>query len=1105
MNILKKIVDNGTIVGYQVEDGTFILPMCKKALYLELYIEPLIEAGYKYYGYDADKIEDPNGIPISEHEEMSFEEVDDVEWFASVNLADSSALTDAEAAKYYTFREESAIKFRQEESYEINTREELIQYLNELNRMLFQTTFSTDNRPLNSFVNPDALFTIEELDSSPEVKRYFNIILKRHQFRNYGAYQYLVQWLYDKGVLATLTPSTSEFLNAYYAWGPEGLKDKCINYEMKLNVDGVFTFIKDPLINTSAMTYVTENRDAKVTIVDARENINFLKIHENMSQISDVKDFGRSRIIVNSNDTLLGIRRMQNTGRKYTAIGRTLVSDVSDRAYFTIIAENGYTYTYKVSHNKLKIGLAYVSTNQEIYSSTNNFGLASVVPTVTIPIDAVENNTDYYLWNLAIIKSAQLIQAKTKKAPVSSTTEFLLKDGVNPIATVDMMANSIAKNPGYTINRKYSLEVKGDELTAALDAYLRDIPDYILKAYNLTEDDLDEGITSFLELADVDDLKDRREAMMSMRIGPNDPGFDPTYQDYKSKMGKKNAEFNEARVLLNVGERMLDAVDYYTKLKFVHDCIHGKLSVNNFGEGLMNDMGASYRVSAECILSVIYAEFGNTPDRDTAVDFILNIESSDLIDINKIFRLRDQALKGYLADFGQYRATRANQNAWIWAYCTKVFREISNAPISQQRPYLMELVVLENNKTDMPTRTLMTACVTESMEKYGFDEKAFDEDGPLAGCSEKSTAMKSADWIAAKLFFFIYAGGIKTEPVNGVYTIPMNVQDDKVLNIDVPEAVVNFVKSFNKETHKRYITVFDFCKYEYNPNTKEGTFNICLVNADVDPWHVKPKQGYKIKSYNLLSNYYEQTTLDGANGNGWYLQNYNNGGIVVEPLKTVYKSKFIPESPIEETLMYEDMCKSATTVDGLEEFLYYDQFEYIFAYVKRWALARKQANAMGKKLISIPLKQDIVYAPFAYSFCEELPPQEPVYSDDYSFDDKMAQSSADINIISWQNFADRAIGTSLKQTSIKEFSIRDIDLNDIGNIQDIISGDYSAEVPVVITGNYINVRDESIIRVAASRLTQNQLAQFIEAGILRQITPNKYFIRAINGDYILEV
>lgn len=1105
MKILKRIVEGNTIVGYQVEDGDFILPICKRGLFTELYIEPLIAAGYKYFGYDADLIEDADGNPISSYEAMDFSEVDDVEWFSSVNIADSSALTDAEAAKYYTFREESAISFRTEESYEINTREELVQYLTGLNRSLFTASFSTDNRPLNSFVNPEALFTIDELIEDADVKQYFAIIMRRHKMRNWAAYEYLINYLYDKGVLTTKTPTTAEFLSAYYAWGPEGLKDKCTSFDVKMNVDGVFSFIKDPLSNSDPMTHVSANRVAKVTVIDGNENVHFLKTHENMSNITDIKEFGRSRIIVNSNDMLLSIRRMQNTGHKYSAVGGTLYSDVSDRVYFNVIAGNGYTYTYKVAHNKLKIGLAYTNTNQEIFGITDNFGFASVTPYVTIPLDVVHNATDYFMWNMSILKAAQLIDRKSKKAPAQSTTEFLLKDGVNPIATVDMMANSISKNPQYLSNRKYNLETKGSDLTDALELYLRDIPDYILKAYNLTEDDLEDGINTFLDIADVDDLCDRRELMMSLQIGPNDPGFDPTYNDYSTKIGKKNADMNQLRSILAGGESMIDAVDYYTKIKFVSDCIRGKLSVNNFGDGILNDMGASYMVAAECILSVVYAEFGNNPDRQTAIDFIVNIENSDLIDINKIFRKRDMALKGYLADYGKYRETRANANAWVWAYCTKVFREISNAPIEQQRPYLMELVVVSNNKNDMPTRTLMAECVKQAIEAYGFDDTKFDEEGDYAEVSEKSVALQSADYVAAKLFFYVLAGGVKTEPVNGNYIIPINLQDDKNIEVSLPVGVVDFIKRFDKESHKRYITVYDFCKYEYNPNTKYGTFNICLVNADIDPWHVKPKKGYSIKSYSLLSNYYEQSTLDNANGEGYYLQNYNQGTIAVTPLKTIYRSKFIPESPVEETLMYEDICKAAQSSDALAEFLYMDQYEYIFAYVKRWAVARKTANAMGKKLISIPLKQDIVYAPFAHSFCDEIPPQEPVYTDDIYFDDKQAQNTAENRIISWKMFDEANLSLQMSQVSIKEFQIRDINLDDIPTIQDIISGEYVSTIPVVVSGNYINVKDDSLIKVAVTRMTPNDIAQFTEAGIMRQISDNKYFIRAINGDYIVEV
>lgn len=1105
MKILSKITDNGVIVGYRVEDDAFVLPLCKKALYLDMYIEPLINAGYKYYGYDADTIEDPNGVPITMLPEVLLSEQDDMEWFASVNMADSSALTDVEASRYYTFRESSVMKFKTEDSYEINTREELVAYLRQLERTLFSACFSTDCRPINSFVNPDALFTIEELSNDPEIRQYFAIMMKRHHMRNYGAYMELVNWMFEKGVLKNKMPSIAEFLAGYYAWGPEGIKDKCTNYELKMNVDGIFTFVRDPLQSTDGMSYVIANRDAKSVAIDGTDTLHFLKHHQDISQISDVKDFGRSRIAVGSNDTLMTIRRRQQSGKKYMAIGQTLVSDVSDRVYFTLVTESGFSYTYKVSHNKLKIGLTHTNTSSEVFSTYDNFGIASITPSVTIPLNAVDSEDDYYLWNLAILKSAQIINSRSKRAPFKSTTEYLIADGVNPVATVDMMANAIVKNGNHQVNKKYQINTKDDDLLDALELYMKDIPEYILRAYCISQEDITDGMQSFLELADLDDLKDRREDMLAMRIGPNDPGFDPTYADYESKVGKKDAQMAMAAAILGIGEKKIDAVDYYTKIKFVDDCIHGCLSVNNFGDGITEDMGAAYDVAAECILSVIYAEFGDTPDRKQAENAILNIENSDLIDVNKLFRVRDNAWKGYMVDFAEYRSMRANSNAWVWAYCTKVFREISNAPIEKQRPYLMELVILENNKQDNPTRELMTACVKGAIEKADFSDKRFDVDGLMSNWNEKKVAMSSADFIAAKLFFFIYAGGVKSEPIDGNYIVKMDLQEGMPLEIPIPVQVYEFVKRFNVDAHRRYITVYDYCKYEYNPNTKSGTFNICLVNADVDPWHVRPKKGYSIKSFSLLPNYYGQSDLDAANGAGFYVQAYNAGGIAVSALKDSYRSLFIPYSTPEETVMYEGISKAAKTYVDMEEFLYPDQYEYVFAYVKRWALAKKHAAEQGMSLYSIPLKQDIVYSEFAYIYCEEVPTQECVYVPSAGFDGRAAQKDTSIKIISWRDFESGIGLISVSSTKVHQFSIKDVDMTDIEVMEPIISGRLQCTIPIVVSGNYLVIKDAGVFRVPVSKITAAQTQQFISDGVLYPIAENKYFIRAINGDYVLEV
>lgn len=1104
MKILKSIKENGNIIGYQVEDSDFVLSICKKALYLDMYIEPLTQAGYKYYSYEADDIEDPEGTPISTYESIDRSEIEDIEWFASIDLAESSALSDTEASKYYTFRQESAVEFKREDSYEINTREEFIQYLEELRYSLYSVSYSTDNRPINSFVNPDALFTIEEVSKDSRIHEYFELIIKRHHMRSYKDYEILVEWLQNKGVLNNPNPSTAEFLNAYYAWGPEGIKDMCSKYELKLSVDGIFNFMKDPLASDGSMSYILANRESKVVVIDGSERLHFLKTHEDTQDISDVRDFNRSRIIINSNDDLLSIRRMTNTGKKYTAIGRSSVSDVSDRLYFTIIAENGYTYTYKVAHNRVKIGLAFASTNQEIFGTTHNFCFCSLLQTVNIPFDAVSNQEDYKLWNMAILKASMLIKAKTKKAPAKSTSEFMLKDGVNPLATIDVIANSIVHNQNYISNRRYPLNEKGGTLKDALEIYLADIPDYILKAYKLEPEDLIDGMNSFIELADQDDLLDRREAMLQGKINRGEEGFDDTYLEYCVKVEKKSMDVIESMILMGNMKRTIDAVDYYTKVKFISDCLHGGVSIDRFGDGILEDAGASYKTVAECILSVVYAEYGDTPNPQLAEDFVLNCENSDLIDISRIIKLRDMSLKGYLIDFAIMREARACEINWIWAYCTRMFREISNAPIEKQRPYLMEIVTLESNKVDGPTRKLMTQLVVNAIEEVGFDDTPFDE-LIYDDWSMKKVMLKSADYVAARLFFYVLAGGVKDEPIDGNYKVTINLVDDTDLVINIPVNVYQFIKAYNVDAHRHYITVYDWCKYEHISNHARSPFHMCLVNADIDPWHVRPKKGYKIKSYSLLPHYYEAAALNKVNGDGWYEEKVKNKEIVTEPFSRIYSDRFYPESDVDEMYVTNNIVKNAQSYDELLTYLEYSQFEFIFAYVKRWALCRKEANALGKKLYSIPLKQDITFGAFASMFNEEIPPQEMVMVDDQSFNDKMAQQITDTAVVSWKDFHNSSLVVESKAASIDQFKCSDFDMSYIDSIMNVVDGSYRCEIPVVITGNYINVKDDSLFRVAVSRLTDEQIMGFVQSGVLNPIGDNKYFIRAINGDFVITV
>jgi hypothetical protein len=557
--------------------------------------------------------------------------------------------------------------------------------------------------------------------------------------------------------------------------------------------------------------------------------------------------------------------------------------------------------------------------------------------------------------------------------------------------------------------------------------------------------------------------------------------------------------------LMGRTNKKYDAADYYTKLLFVHDCLYGNISIDAFGDGIMDDLRVSYIPIVECIISTVYAEYGSNVTLSQAEELIANIESSDLIDIKSIITTRDNAYNGYLVDFAKYRENRASANTWAWAYCTKVFREISNAPIEKQRPYLMELVVVDNGKNDMKIRRLMHAVVKDAVAAAEFSAKPLSNFGEISNWSEKRCAEASIDYVAAQLFFFIYAGGVRTEPIDGNYQVTVNMYDSRNLIIKVPVDVYNFVRSFNKDTHKKYMTVYDYCKYEYNPNTVTGTFIICAVNVNVDPWHVKPKKGYSVKTYPLLPNYYEQNALDKANGAGFYQNAYDSHAICVNPLKLSYRDNFLPSSDIDEILMYEELVRGYSDVEDLYPYLDRSEHEYIFAYVRRWALERKKANAMGKKLISIPLKQDIVYSPLAYSYCEEAPITEPVYSNDTTVDDRKCQNAIDVANVSWKNFLNSNLAIETKQVSLKEVSTSNITLEEFQKLRDIIREVQPNNIPIIVTGNYINVKGDTLFRIAVSRLTLQQIMEFANNGILTKIGEKKYFIRAINGDFILEV
>lgn len=1110
MKITNKIVENGNIVGYMIEDGRFSLPMCKDALYDEVYITGLISEGYKYYSREANNIEDKDGNSISNLPAIELSTLDMVAWNASLDVALSSSMSDAEASKYYSFKEESVVQFRTESTYEINTREELIHYLEGLRRALYSVGYSTDNRPLNSFVNPDALFTIDEVEKNPDIKTYLDIMVKRHTFRNYTAYINLCKWLCDKGVLKSTTPSQAEFLSAYYAWGPEGIKDKCTGMEVKLSVDGSFSYASDPLSSRNKEENTAANRDSVYALFDDHENLCYLKIKQETRSITDVLDFGRARVNISSNNVLFALRRGEPTGFKYNVVPgtalrskSTYLSDVTDRIYFTLISESGYNYQYKAALNKLRLGLNHSQSSKTAYYNNMNFMFQSVVDSFRIPMIKVGNAEDYYLWNLIVAKVANIIQQRTRIAPANSTMEFLTGDGLNPIAAVGYMASRTTPSD-YGRDAKYELLRSDIGLKDAMSYFFREIPDNVLNAFMIKSEDLENGIGSFLELADVDDLRDRRELMRQGILVPGMEGYDDSYILGYETMSERDK--------ITMHPRYEDSIDYYTQLKFAWDCLNGNTSVDYFGDGIVADNTMmSYEDICDVILTVCYAEFNG--NYSSMADYILNIEDSKLFNIDDWLPERSAALRGYRVDFSQFREKRAGSDTTYWAYCSKVFREISNAPLEKQRPYLMELIVLNRAiKADNVVRQLMHAVVKEALDKMEFSEAPFMATGDLHEWNLKRCAYASIDFVAANLFFYVLSGRVKSELVNGKYIIPFKLWESKEVNIEITPEVYDFIKKVNPETHKKYITVYDFCKYEYNQYSKTGTFSICLVNASVDPWHVIPKKGYAIRSYSLLPNYYDADALNKANGENFYDLAISNNAIIGQkinntfystPLKGVPATAFDPYIDDSEMKIIRDTCDMAQSIDDLSAYFTDGVQECIFEYVKRWTFEKKKARAMGKKLYTIPLKQDIVYHNLAYMLCDEVPETESVFGGD-EVNERQAQTLAVMVPLKPIEAGEVYMEISTNKLKIRRFEVSDIATN-LEFSKDILSGDYESALPIVVSGNYINFKAGEQIRLLVPAMKVSDFETLAQDGICKKIGENKFYIKALNGNYVVEV
>lgn len=1040
MTILKKIVDGDKIIGYILDDDGFETVLLSRCLYIQLYIEPLIAAGYKFYNYNPDDIEDSTGKKISELPAVDKSVMTEDDQFALEEMA-MNALTDVECARYYVYKNDSIVQFKEPSEVTITTREALIAYLEEVEHSYQHSGYCTDNVPLNSFVAKDVLFSLDEIKRDPEVRRLYTICQRRHIFKDIVAYKRVVKFLNDEGVLQTMTPTYIEFMAGYYAWGVDGVKDDCVKVTTRQAVDGYFDRYTDTV---EAGNYLS-NRYDEFVLWDSKCTAHFMNTSVDMSNIAS---FDREPIAL-SPDRLFELKRSEgNWGSRFRVI-RASVANVNDRCYYEFLTEEGYPYQIRLTHNR-----QVIFSGTYVVDSMGNFGIRSIIPDITLSLNEVRNEDDYYFWNLAIIKGQSICKSRSKEVPVGSTYEMLRKEGISPKAAIRMMAHDI-KYVDYSSNTGYvNAEGKRADYFRAFEYYTRPIPARILDHFGVSDD-----------YEDTDDF-------LAQAIDP---------EAVVEEGGKKKLSAQQKAINIMMGNDSEIAVrDYYDNLEFVRACLNGEVTINQFGDGRREDVGATSYQAAKIILTAMYASKDKCQTVYDKEDFIARFEEQQAINIDGVFRYRDAAYRGYICDLSACREKRA-KNSWAWCYCTKVFRELSNKEIKDQRPYLMELVTVSDNVI----RNALTNCVINAIDKSHPD-------------LVRNVINMQAGYFAARIFFAILSGQIGQKHLVGTnYEITITVYDENKITIKIPSNLYLQVKQYPVSQNMYYITLYDYCQFEYGDN---GAFSLFLVNADVDPWHIVPKKGYTIPTYNFMVNYNTGDVLSRLLGDNYMSAVTALAAKPVFALSRLDPDSFLPGGM--DQLYADDNTYDADTIDI---FLDESMDESVKHYKDRWVFKRKAARSEGLKILQIPLKQDIVYKQIAKYFCVENPDQDIVYDNNLNDDNKCLYTVQKGSLTSDIVMSNMSIGA--KEITRRQFNAYEFQFEEVYTWSGILRGTFIPALTYYMHGGAMTVftpgQEDSII--IFSQITADDLNRLADSGMLLKLGENKYFAKAYNGDFVLEV
>jgi len=221
MKVVDRLQINGVSGSVMIQDNEVTYPVFMTSLHNRTIFDSLIKSGYKFCGIPFDfRLDGVSIMSLPEKEYVpNYNEQQDMYDLDSMAKLTEDELRSSISVEDVTYVEEPPT------NYIYTTREEFLEYL----RSTQTTSSESVYLPINYFVHPNARFTVEEWRSG-QYTDYFRIMEDRRNM-SYVDYRKLRGWL--KQFYPNADKSAGDFVEAYYAWGIDGINQRFVSKKRK--------------------------------------------------------------------------------------------------------------------------------------------------------------------------------------------------------------------------------------------------------------------------------------------------------------------------------------------------------------------------------------------------------------------------------------------------------------------------------------------------------------------------------------------------------------------------------------------------------------------------------------------------------------------------------------------------------------------------------------------------------------------------------------------------------------------------------------------------------------------------------------------------------